>query len=252
MTSSSAPTYYFSGILFNNSFYQTVSYGVSIGTANALYLRKKTADTATALETFSAGVQTPSIQSSSSPMNLFTTNSLPNTLNLGNSNMTLKLNCALVPQDLTYSSPSQIGWTQGLTFFTDTAFSGTGDYQTKTSQSITTGTQLPIGVYLMTFSASTTIGAGISATVSTAGVAYYNNNTAYGGSSGIVQVENTFSTNHPLLAKTSGEYYWTFSKVIPNVLPNGYLYASIYWFTSTALTGTVQHRITSFSITRIA
>ena len=53
------PTYYFSGLNFNPAFYETG--GLSIAQANALYLKKTVPDTATALETFNAGIVTPSI-----------------------------------------------------------------------------------------------------------------------------------------------------------------------------------------------
>ena len=53
------PTYYFSGLNFNPAFYETG--GITEAQANALYLRKTVPDTATALETFNAGIVTPSI-----------------------------------------------------------------------------------------------------------------------------------------------------------------------------------------------
>ena len=55
------PTDYFYGITYNPSFFIS-SDGLSLGVANALYLRKKTADTATALETFSGGISSTTIQ----------------------------------------------------------------------------------------------------------------------------------------------------------------------------------------------
>ena len=62
MTSVAPPTYYFNGITFNSAFYTTSSSGgLSQSQANALYLKKNTADTASALETFSAGIATNGI-----------------------------------------------------------------------------------------------------------------------------------------------------------------------------------------------
>jgi hypothetical protein len=66
MTSETPPSEYFPGIDFNPSFYQDT--GTTAGlvpetTANALYLRKTVADTATAVETFSSGITTISINS---------------------------------------------------------------------------------------------------------------------------------------------------------------------------------------------
>ena len=64
MSASNAPTYYFTGIQFNSSFYAITTSGLSEGQANLLYLRKTVADTATALETFSNinGIKTNKIE----------------------------------------------------------------------------------------------------------------------------------------------------------------------------------------------
>jgi len=62
MSADSPPTYYFSGIQFNSSFYIDVSTApLTQSQASALYLLKRTADTATALETFTGGINTDSI-----------------------------------------------------------------------------------------------------------------------------------------------------------------------------------------------
>jgi hypothetical protein len=64
MSADSPPTYYFTGIQFNSSFYTTPSGGsgdLTLAQANALYLKKTIPDIATALETFSAGLLTNSI-----------------------------------------------------------------------------------------------------------------------------------------------------------------------------------------------
>lgn len=60
MSAYNPPTYYFNGIGFNSSFY-TVTTGLTQSQANALYLKKTTPDTATAIETFNAGIKTNSI-----------------------------------------------------------------------------------------------------------------------------------------------------------------------------------------------
>jgi hypothetical protein len=58
------PEFYFTGINFNPAFYaQDAGSGISEAEANALYLRKTVADTATAVETFNAGIVTPSVTS---------------------------------------------------------------------------------------------------------------------------------------------------------------------------------------------
>jgi hypothetical protein len=64
MSADSPPTYYFTGIDFNSSFYTTPSGGsgdLTLAQANALYLRKTIPDIATAVETFSAGIKTDAI-----------------------------------------------------------------------------------------------------------------------------------------------------------------------------------------------
>jgi hypothetical protein len=59
------PEYYFPNIDFNPEFYglDTGIEGISQETANALYLKKTVIDTATALETFTSGIQTLTISS---------------------------------------------------------------------------------------------------------------------------------------------------------------------------------------------
>ena len=61
MTSANAPSPYFNGITYNPSFFSSSSSGsgsgITIGAANALYLRKAYADTATSVETFTGGIR---------------------------------------------------------------------------------------------------------------------------------------------------------------------------------------------------
>lgn len=78
MTSSSAPTYYFTGIGFNSAFYQPVSSsssGISQAQADASYLSKVSADTANGLKTFNGGIKTAYINADSSSL------TIPNTFN---------------------------------------------------------------------------------------------------------------------------------------------------------------------------
>lgn len=76
------PIYYFTNIDFNSSFYDTEAFTET--QANALYLRKRTPDTATALETFNAGILSGSINpiTSSSTLNIGTTTVAGN-INIG-------------------------------------------------------------------------------------------------------------------------------------------------------------------------
>ena len=65
MSSANAPYPYFNGITYNSSFFSSSSSsstGLTQEQANSLYLRKTTTDTATALETFSGGISSTTIQ----------------------------------------------------------------------------------------------------------------------------------------------------------------------------------------------
>jgi len=90
MTSVSPPTYYFDGITFNSAFYTTSSSGgLSQAQANALYLKKNTTDTATALEKFTGGIVSDSYDSStSSATTTLAANNLTGNINIGNGNRT--------------------------------------------------------------------------------------------------------------------------------------------------------------------
>ena len=65
MSSANAPYPYFNGITYNSSFFSSSSSssnGITQEQANSLYLRKTITDTATALETFSGGISSTTIQ----------------------------------------------------------------------------------------------------------------------------------------------------------------------------------------------
>ena len=77
MSSYPPPYPYFNGIDYDRNFFTIISTGSGSGLtkaqANALYLQKTTTDTATALETFSAGISTNTIKSvSGSYINAYT------------------------------------------------------------------------------------------------------------------------------------------------------------------------------------
>ena len=79
MASSDPPSPYFNGIIYNPSFFESSGTALTTAEANNLYLRKTTTDTATALETFTAGISTNSI----APYNVATTTNLFDTLTSG-------------------------------------------------------------------------------------------------------------------------------------------------------------------------
>jgi len=84
MSSDNPPYPYYDGIPFNPSFFTSDSgSGLTETAANALYLRKTTPDTATALETFNGGIVTPSLSSTGS-LDIVMPNALAsNVLNVG-------------------------------------------------------------------------------------------------------------------------------------------------------------------------
>jgi hypothetical protein len=109
MSSEEPPIFYFNGINFNNSFFNpSESNGISEAEANNRYLRKKTVDTATALENFNAGINTTSIDPIISTINVISgaTNgrtlnlmtASDGTINIGTSLTQLNLNAPIVPQ----------------------------------------------------------------------------------------------------------------------------------------------------------
>jgi len=61
MTSVQPPYPYYNGIIYNPSFFSSSSTPLTISKANKLYLNKNVVDTATALETFTAGIKTSTI-----------------------------------------------------------------------------------------------------------------------------------------------------------------------------------------------
>lgn len=63
MTTTLPPSEQFSGVFYNSAFWTSASSSLTLEDANALYLRKTTPDTATALETFSSGLSTQSMTS---------------------------------------------------------------------------------------------------------------------------------------------------------------------------------------------
>jgi len=73
MTTGLPPTQFFSGIFYNPEFWSSGSSSLTQDIANTLYLEKTTPDTATALQTFSAGLstQTMTAPSLSSDVTLF-------------------------------------------------------------------------------------------------------------------------------------------------------------------------------------
>jgi hypothetical protein len=86
MTTTLPPSENFTGIFYNPAFWTTASSSLTLEDANALYLRKKTPDTATAIETFASGISTQSMTapSLSSDVTLFP-NQTSGTLKLASS-----------------------------------------------------------------------------------------------------------------------------------------------------------------------
>ena len=69
------PSYSFTGINFNSGFFTTPTTGLTETQANDIYLRKTTPDTASALETFTGGIKTDTINATN-PANILTLGTL--------------------------------------------------------------------------------------------------------------------------------------------------------------------------------
>ena len=106
MSSFPPPYPYFNGIVYDSNFFTQLSTGSGSGLtkaqANALYLRKTTTDTATALETFSAGISTNSIKAISGFINAYNSTG-------GRATLVLDTLNANIVQGLSYLSATQIG-----------------------------------------------------------------------------------------------------------------------------------------------
>ena len=116
MSSYNPPYPYFNGITYNKSYFDSSGTGLSRAQANALYLQKTMPDTATALETFNAGIKTNTIEALTSS----------GTLSLGISTNTLTVKA---PITIGYSgvptSTTQLGGKVTPSFTTTTLAAGT-------------------------------------------------------------------------------------------------------------------------------
>jgi hypothetical protein len=81
MSSSQPPYPYFNGITYNSAYFTSIDSGLTIAQANAKYLKKTVADTATAIETFNAGIKTNTISSTGGSNAIYTDPGGPQTYN---------------------------------------------------------------------------------------------------------------------------------------------------------------------------
>ena len=227
MSSSNKPTYYFTGIGFNSAFYEPVSSSVNLSNyytkpeAMAKFLNKDSADTSNVLETFSSGVR-----------------------------ITNGLTVDTIAPTVFASSPTQIGWSQSiLVSYTDVALATTSI--TWTGMSITTGTPLPVGAYLMTLTATTTVSAGITGGTVNAWSSGFIYGSGYNTASrSSLQFIN--NANNSVIAKVAGQYTQNWSIVLKVSNANYYLAGFIITNIGTTLVGgTMQNAINSYSLTRI-
>jgi hypothetical protein len=130
MSAENPPTFSFNGIDFNPTYYvnESTSSGFTQEQANALYLQKTIPDTATAIETFNAGIKTNSIESvvDTGTLNIQTVSSTAtNIVNVGNNttnNQTLNLNSKIINVGDT-TVPSAINIISPATFTPSATFS---------------------------------------------------------------------------------------------------------------------------------
>jgi len=87
MSSANPPYPYYNGIPYNKNFFSSNTGGLTVGVANTLYLQKTTQDTATAIETFSAGIATTSVDASTSLGALTINGTSTGDLNLGTASL---------------------------------------------------------------------------------------------------------------------------------------------------------------------
>jgi hypothetical protein len=96
MSSFPPPYPYFSGIIYDSAYFNSSSSsGLTLSQANAKFLKKTTTDTATALETFTGGIKTNSIDTVASTDNLIINSGTGNTT-LGASSGTVYIGSAQV------------------------------------------------------------------------------------------------------------------------------------------------------------
>lgn len=105
MSSFPPPSVYFNGIIYDSAYFTQSSgsgSGLTISQANARYLQKTTTDTATALETFSAGIKTNTITALFGAINAYNSTG-------GGATLVLDTLNANIVQGLSYLSATQIG-----------------------------------------------------------------------------------------------------------------------------------------------
>lgn len=108
MSSFPPPYPYFNGIIYDSAFFNPVSSGLTLSQANAKYLQKTISDTATAIETFNAGIKTTKVDSTSSSTNMTIGSNLAptQTLTLGSTGTTTVNNGTLQSQSLAPVAPA--------------------------------------------------------------------------------------------------------------------------------------------------
>jgi hypothetical protein len=174
MSASNAPTYYFSGIQFNSAFYTTSTSPLTQTQASALYLLKNTADTATALETFTDGILTNNITptSTSSTISLnssktgstnadpaiaIATSDLTRTIKIGNESSTNQNSVHIANLDITYQGINNITGTTGIVQIGNKQTTGILNLGCSTAGNVRTSAPINIGTDI-TYSGLITVG----------------------------------------------------------------------------------------------
>jgi hypothetical protein len=143
MSSTNPPYPYYDGITYNPSYFTTVSPPLTQTQANALYLLKTTADTATGIETFSSGINTNKVDNLTTSGTLdIAPSSLTGTLNIATNNT--RVGIINIATGTASSGVINLG----------TQYTTTNIYGTQYAQSLLTNS-------IDTFSGTTTIGQSI-------------------------------------------------------------------------------------------
>jgi hypothetical protein len=231
------PSYYFNGIDFNSSYFNTPIItassssggGITQAQADVRYLNKVMSDTSSVLETFNSGMT-----------------------------ITGGLTVDTISPTVAASSPSQIGWNQNFSGPTTPTLAvgtttGANILWTFNTNGITTGTPLPIGTYFFTISGVCVVPSGITAgTIATYSTGYATGST-YTNTMARSTVTYCNDANYGVMTKTAGVYPYSTAFVVRNTVANNYIAGYLLVNFSTVLTGgTYTLMITSYSLTRIA
>lgn len=286
MTTVLPPTYYFTNIDFNNTYYNPSSSYITTTQARNTFLQKKVPDYATAQETFLAGILTDSIQPYGVTSNLNIGNLATTTgFQIGSSNTTgnIGMGNSLTTGNLNFGNSAGLGtiyFNMNTNFYFPIGLSytfanmpnsitqiGYSPYTTNTKISSAAVTAIgayslyspttllsAIGNYLFTmvgmFSVTGTITSG---TIGTIVIGYTFGSSATASANTVTSLYTNTIANFNFANASNKEIPFSVSYPISETTTTNYLAGYVTFSVSGAIIGggTVQSSITSMSITRI-